>query len=135
MTGRSTRGPWEESEDQAPDFVAGLEGGGRLSGSPPPWILGHRGVPLEAPENTLAGMRRALELGLDGFEYDLRACASGEAVLMHDETLSRTTNSHALLSKAQLGWDNCALPMIVLLWYISAHRDWQRAARSSILTE
>ena len=102
MTGRSTRGPWEESEDQAPDFVAGLEGGGRLSGSPPPWILGHRGVPLEAPENTLAGMRRALELGLDGFEYDLRACASGEAVLMHDETLSRTTNSHALLSKAQL---------------------------------
>ena len=43
----------------------------------PPWILGHRGSPLEAPENTLSSMRQALELGLDGFEYDLRACASG----------------------------------------------------------
>jgi len=47
-------------------------------------------------------MRRALELGLDGFEYDLRACASGEAVLMHDETLTRTTNSRALLSKTHM---------------------------------
>lgn len=102
MTGRSTRGPWEESEAQALDSRAGPVGGAGFAVSPPPWILGHRGVPLEAPENTLSGMRRALELGLDGFEYDLRACASGEAVLMHDETLARTTNSHALLSKAQL---------------------------------
>ncbi len=57
----------------------------------PPWILGHRGVPLEAPENTLSGLRLALDGGLDGFEYDLRACRSGEAVLMHDATLERTT--------------------------------------------
>ena len=102
MTGLSTRGPWEESDAQALDSGARPNGGSGPAGAPPPWILGHRGVPHEAPENTLAGMRRALELGLDGFEYDLRACASGEAVLMHDETLSRTTNSHALLSKAQL---------------------------------
>ena len=102
MTGRSNRGPWEESEARAPDSRAGLEGGAGLAAPPPPWILGHRGVPLEAPENTLAGMRRAMELGLDGFEYDLRACASGEAVLMHDETLARTTNSQALLANAAL---------------------------------
>jgi hypothetical protein len=59
----------------------------------PPWILGHRGSPREAPENTLVSLRRAIDLGLDGVEYDLRACASGEAVLIHDETLDRTTGA------------------------------------------
>jgi len=58
----------------------------------PPWILGHRGAPREAPENTLAALRRALELGLDGVEYDVHACQGGEPVLIHDETLERTTN-------------------------------------------
>lgn len=58
----------------------------------PPWILGHRGAPRQAPENTLASLELALELGLDGFEYDLHACKSGEPVLLHDETLERTTD-------------------------------------------
>jgi glycerophosphoryl diester phosphodiesterase len=58
----------------------------------PPWILGHRGTPREAPENTLVSLRRALELGLDGVEYDLHACQGGEPVLIHDETLDRTTD-------------------------------------------
>ena len=58
----------------------------------PPWILGHRGAPRDAPENTLASLRRALDLGLDGVEYDLHGLASGEAVLLHDETLDRTTD-------------------------------------------
>ena len=58
----------------------------------PPWILGHRGAPREAPENTLASLRRALELGLDGIEYDVHAAQGGEPVLIHDETLERTTD-------------------------------------------
>ncbi len=71
----------------------------------PPWILGHRGAPREAPENTLASLRRAIDIGLDGVEYDLHACASGEAVLIHDETLDRTTNAKgpvALLTLPEL---------------------------------
>ncbi len=68
----------------------------------PPWILGHRGAPREAPENTLAGLRRAVDLGLDGFEYDLRACASGEAVLLHDATLERTTDGEGRLAERTL---------------------------------
>lgn len=64
----------------------------------PPWILGHRGTPREAPENTLAGLRRAADVGLDGFEYDLRACATGEVVLLHDETLDRTTDGEGRLA-------------------------------------
>jgi glycerophosphoryl diester phosphodiesterase len=70
------------------------------AGTPgPPWILGARGVPLEAPENTLAGLQRALEIGLDGVGYELRACRSGELALFADETLERTTDGAGLLSE------------------------------------
>ena len=44
-------------------------------------IIGHRGVPWEAPENTLASLRLALERGLDGIEYDLQATRDGDPVL------------------------------------------------------
>jgi glycerophosphoryl diester phosphodiesterase len=59
----------------------------------PPWILGHRGSPREAPENTLASLRAALAHGLDGVEYDVHASLEGEPVLIHDETVTRTTDS------------------------------------------
>jgi glycerophosphoryl diester phosphodiesterase family protein len=68
----------------------------------PPWILGHRGTPREAPENTLAGLRRAVDVGLDGFEYDLRGCAGGDAVLLHDATLERTTDGEGRLAEHTL---------------------------------
>jgi hypothetical protein len=68
----------------------------------PPWILGHRGAPREAPENTLAGLRRAVELGLDGFAYDLRACATGELVLLADATLERTSDGQGALAARTL---------------------------------
>jgi len=58
--------------------------------SAPPWILGHRGAPLDAPENTLSSLERALGFGLDGVEYDLQGSREGEPVLLHDDTLERT---------------------------------------------
>lgn len=70
--------------------------------SGPPWILGHRGSPTEAPENTLVSLRRALDLGLDGVEYDLQPCATGEPVLLHDETLDRTTDGSGPVRTATL---------------------------------
>jgi Glycerophosphoryl diester phosphodiesterase family len=76
------------------------ERGENVSG--PPWILGHRGSPLEAPENTLASLRRALDLGLDGVAYDVRACQSGELVLLSDETLDRTTEARGRLAEKTL---------------------------------
>ena len=63
-----------------------------------PWILGLRGSPLEAPENTLVSLRRALELGLDGFACDVRACRGGDLVLLRDETLARTTDGEGPLA-------------------------------------
>lgn len=58
----------------------------------PPWILGHRGAPRLAPENTVASLERALELGLDGVEFDVQPSLENEPVVLHDETLERTTD-------------------------------------------
>jgi hypothetical protein len=60
----------------------------------PPWLLGARGLAAAAPENTLAALEAAVELGLDGVSYEARACASGELVLLADANLDRTTDSH-----------------------------------------
>ena len=69
----------------------GPDGPEELAGGPP-WILGWRGLPLEAPENTLAGFRQALAAGLDGIHYDLRGCAGGDPVVIADPVLERTTD-------------------------------------------
>ncbi len=55
-------------------------------------VFGHRGVPWEAPQNTLAGFRRACELGLAGVELDAQLCGSGEVVVIHDYTVDETTD-------------------------------------------
>ena len=52
-------------------------------------VLGHRGAPREAPENTLASFQAALRAGADGVELDVRLCATGEVVCCHDPTLRR----------------------------------------------
>lgn len=51
--------------------------------------LAHRGALLEQVENTLPAFTRALELGADGVELDVRLSADGEVVVFHDEDLSR----------------------------------------------
>lgn len=55
-------------------------------------IIGHRGAKGYEPENTLCSFKKALELNVDMIEFDVRALASGELVIMHDATLYRTTN-------------------------------------------
>ena len=61
-------------------------------------IYGHRGAPAEFPENTLAGFRRAKELGVYGIELDVHLSKDGVAVVCHDETLDRTTNATGAIS-------------------------------------
>ncbi len=56
-----------------------------------PLLWAHRGASAEAPENTLAAFSLALAQGADGVELDAQRCASGEAVVVHDESLARTT--------------------------------------------
>jgi len=57
-----------------------------------PGVIAHRGVAAEAPENTLPAIARAIELGCAMAEVDVRYTADGELVLVHDETLDRTTD-------------------------------------------
>ncbi len=64
-----------------------------------PAIWGHRGASFEAPENTLAAFELALRQGADGVELDVQLCATGEVVVLHDESLGRTTGYAALLAE------------------------------------
>jgi glycerophosphoryl diester phosphodiesterase len=57
-----------------------------------PILIAHRGGSLEAPENTLAAFRHAIELGMRFVELDVQMSRGGELVVIHDETLERTTN-------------------------------------------
>ncbi len=55
-------------------------------------VLAHRGVSPGQPENTLSAFQRAIELGADGVELDVRLSADGVPVVIHDDRLERTTN-------------------------------------------
>lgn len=65
---------------------------------PHPRIIGHRGGGTLAPENTLAGIRKASESGIRGVEFDVMLSSDRLPVLMHDETLERTTSGHGGVS-------------------------------------
>jgi len=56
------------------------------------WRIGHRGACGYAPENTLLSMRKALEMRVDGFEFDVQMSSDGEPMVIHDDTLERTTS-------------------------------------------
>ncbi|MBD2871895.1 glycerophosphodiester phosphodiesterase family protein [Paenibacillus arenilitoris] len=56
-----------------------------------PLIIGHRGIPSLAPENTMEGFKLAYEKGADMIENDIFISKDGHLVIMHDSTLNRTT--------------------------------------------
>lgn len=62
-----------------------------------PKIYAHRGSSAEAPENTMAAFKLAVEQGADGIELDIQMSADGHLVVIHDETLERTTNGVGLV--------------------------------------
>jgi glycerophosphoryl diester phosphodiesterase len=68
-----------------------------------PLIWGHRGASFEAPENTLTAFELARRQGADGVELDAQRCGSGEVVVLHDESLGRTTGFAGLI--AETPWE------------------------------
>lgn len=56
-----------------------------------PLVVAHRGDPCSAPENTLPAIARAVALGADMVEVDVRMSADGVPVVLHDATVDRTT--------------------------------------------
>ena len=55
-------------------------------------IIAHRGGALHRPENTLEAFRWAASVGCRWVEFDVQLAACGTPVVIHDETLERTTN-------------------------------------------
>lgn len=64
-------------------------------------IYGHRGVPEQAPENTLSSFAAAARSGVDGVELDVTLLADGTPVVSHDDSLSRCCQQPGKLSELQ----------------------------------
>lgn len=68
-----------------------------------PIVVGHRGVPTLHQENTLAGFKRAVALGIPAIELDVRLTSDRKAVVLHDHNLRRLTGSSFEVD--DLAWD------------------------------
>ena len=60
-----------------------------------PMIMAHRGYSATAPENTIEAMEAAIDLGIQAVEFDVQMTKDGEIVLLHDNSLNRTTGYNA----------------------------------------
>ena len=65
-------------------------------------LIGHRGAPSLAPENTIASFRAALDAGCDAVELDVHQSHDGALIVMHDESLQRTASVDRLIADMTL---------------------------------
>lgn len=73
-------------------------------------VFGHRGAAGIAPENTIRSIQEALRSKVDAIEIDVAICRTGEIILMHDNTVDRTTNSTGEVSEM----DFCRLRQLIV---------------------
>ena len=73
-----------------------------LSTLPQPVIFAHRGASAYAPENTLAAFQLALQQGAPAIEFDVKLSADGQVVVIHDQTVDRTTDGAGNVAKLPL---------------------------------
>lgn len=64
-----------------------------------PKVIGHRGAKAYAPENTLASIHTAADMGIEWVEIDVKLTRDGEAIIFHDEDLRRTTGASGLVAE------------------------------------
>lgn len=69
---------------------------------PVPMLVAHRGYPAEFPENSLEGIKAALEEGACYIEFDVQITSDGVPVLLHDENLLRTANTDVVVFSSTL---------------------------------
>lgn len=67
-----------------------------------PVIIGHRGNPSQGPENSISNYLKAIENGAQVVETDIRPSKDGEVIVMHDDTLTRTTSYNGSATVAQM---------------------------------
>ena len=64
-----------------------------------PYILGHRGAPKLAIENSLTAFKKAVDIGVDGVELDIHMTFDNEIVVIHDETIESITNGQGYIKE------------------------------------
>ena len=64
--------------------------------------IGHRGAKGYEPENTLLSFQKALDLKVDAIELDIHLSLDGEIIVIHDETINRTTNGKGFVNTLSL---------------------------------
>lgn len=98
-------------------------------------VIGHRGMPSKAPENTVEGSLLAYDYGADIVENDVYLSKDGHVVVMHDSTIDRTTNGQGKIESMTLAqikkyyvnkqfgdkYPNCEIP--TLAEYFEAFKD------------
>ena len=62
-------------------------------------VIAHRGFHAEVPENTIESLRKAIEIGVDYVEVDIRTTLEGVPVVMHDANIERTTDGKGRVSE------------------------------------
>ena len=71
-------------------------------GKYPILVIAHRGFSGQAPENTLAAFQAAIDAGSDMIELDVHLTRDSEVVVIHDDTLERTTNGKGNVAEKSL---------------------------------
>ncbi|NDP26503.1 MAG: glycerophosphodiester phosphodiesterase [Flavobacterium sp.] len=61
--------------------------------------IGHRGAKGYEPENTLISFEKAIHLDADGIELDVHLSSDGQVIVIHDETIDRTTNGKGFVNR------------------------------------
>lgn len=64
--------------------------------------IGHRGAKGHGPENTIVAFQKAIDLGCDGIELDVHLSLDKEIIVIHDETIDRTTNGTGFVNQMTL---------------------------------
>lgn len=67
-----------------------------------PLVIAHRGASSDVAEHTLPAYERAIEIGADGLECDVRLTRDGHLVCVHDRTVNRTSNGRGVVSELEL---------------------------------
>ncbi len=104
-----------------------------------PGVIGHRGAAAYAPENTLEGIQEAANRGARWVEFDAKLTGDGVVILMHDDTLDRTTSGRGPVAQAtyrEIGqldagawfgaaWRGARVPCLAEAWAFLAKLDVQ----------
>lgn len=90
------------SRDSEPPRAPGVERAAREQAAAKAEVIAHRGFSGIAPENTCAAFEEALAWSVDGLEWDLHVSADGVPVVIHDETVDRTTDGSGLVREMTL---------------------------------